>query len=157
MEITGELFTACTSPSLVGARPFWMYHFNTLDNGTGCIKIAHHDDPMPFRKRPIHWDNLRADQAEELVHQRARDTSNIGWHPHALERQDERAITTVEVLRILRTGHVEGEPELLDHGDWKVIMTKRMPGTREAGVVTVIFREGERLYVRTVEWMDWLR
>ena len=38
--------------------------------------------------------------------------------------------------------------------EWKVIVVKRMPGVREAGVVTLIAMDNEKLFVKTVEWMD---
>ena len=41
-----------------------------------------------------------------------------------------------------------------DKGNWKVIITLQMRGTREAGVVTAIVREQQNLIVVTVEWMD---
>jgi hypothetical protein len=51
---------------------------------------------------------------------------------------------------------VEGDP-VLDNGDWKVIVVKRMPGTRKAGAVTLFTKDGKTLFVKTVEWMDWLK
>lgn len=33
-------------------------------------------------------------------------------------------------------------------------MTKRLAGTREAGAVTVIMENEEKLIIRTVQWMD---
>ncbi len=39
--------------------------------------------------------------------------------------------------------------------EWKVIVRKRMPGTRDAGVVTLIATDADTLFVKTVEWMAW--
>jgi hypothetical protein len=30
-----------------------------------------------------------------------------------------------------------------------------MPGTRDAGVVTLIMTDDDMLFVKTVQWMDW--
>jgi hypothetical protein len=53
-------------------------------------------------------------------------------------------------------GFVEGQSEFED-GEWVVTMVRRMPGRREAGVVTALVQENDLLIVVTVEWMDWLR
>ena len=42
-------------------------------------------------------------------------------------------------------------------GGWKVTVVRRMPGTREAGVVTIVWRTKDELFVKTVEWMDFTR
>ena len=115
-------------------------------------------DPIPFR-RPTRWDNLRADEAERLVRQRVKDTGNVIFSRHALKRIRERlegyGFSTVDVLWILETGTIRDRPTREDAASWKVIVTKRMPGTRDAGVVTLIATEDDTLFVETVEWMDW--
>jgi hypothetical protein len=75
---------------------------------------------------------------------------------HAYERVGERSITQEDALAILRQGHIEGDPQLAANGlDWKVVVVRRMPGGREAGAVTVIYRPpSQELFVVTVEWMD---
>jgi len=62
----------------------------------------------------------------------------------------------VEVYWILETGTVQGNPVKENSREWKVTVVKRMPGTREAGVVTLIAQDDDTLFVKTVEWMDWL-
>jgi len=73
---------------------------------------------------------------------------------HAFDRISEREILQGDVYWILKTGHVDGSPVLNQYGDWEVIVVRRMPGGREAGVVTIVFIEGHKLFVKTVEWMD---
>lgn len=106
-------------------------------------------------KRPIDWKNLRTDQAEKICRDRAAQTDNVIFGAHAYHRIVQRGITQVDVYNILRGGHVEGEPRLNRLGDWEVVMVKRMPGGREAGAVTIIFRGEEKLFVKTVEWIDY--
>ena len=112
-------------------------------------------DPIPFR-RPVNWQRLRSDEAERVVRERAAKTDNIFFAVHAFERIEERSIVQEDVYWILETGSVDGEP-VLEDGEWKVIMVRRMPGKREAGVVTLFVQENEELFVKTVEWMDWIR
>jgi hypothetical protein len=38
-----------------------------------------------------------------------------------------------------------------------VVVVKRMPGKREAGVVTLFAESDGSLFVKTVQWMDWFR
>ena len=115
-------------------------------------------DPIPFR-RPIRWDNLRCDEAERLIRERVKDTGNVIIGRHALKRIRERfegpEFTTEDVYWILETGMIRGTPTREDRASWKVIVTKRMPGTRDAGVVTLIAMADNTLFVKTVEWMDW--
>jgi hypothetical protein len=116
-------------------------------------------DPTPFR-RPIRWNNLRPDEAERAIRDRVKDTDNVIIGDHALERLDLRfdsiAFTSVDVYWILETGTVQGMPVREGCQGWKVVVVKRMPGTREAGVVTIIATDSDRLFVKTIEWMDWL-
>lgn len=113
-------------------------------------------DPVPFR-RPINWAKLRADQAESIIRERAQVTAKVVIAEHAFERIDERSIVAEDVYWILQTGFAEGQPVYEGDGEWKVIMVRRMPGCREAGVVTLIVSTDEEVFVKTVEWMDWHR
>jgi Domain of unknown function (DUF4258) len=113
-------------------------------------------EPTPFR-RPIRWDHLRADEAEREIKRRAEDSANVVITTHAFDRVEQRSIVAADVYRILRTGHTDGIPQKAGEGEWKVVMVKRMPGTRLAGVVTAIASDDDQVVVVTVEWMDWLR
>jgi hypothetical protein len=114
-------------------------------------------DPIPFR-RPIRWDNLRADEAERLVRERVRDTDNVIISRHALKRIRERFegpdFTSDDVYWILETGTIRDRPVRETATEWKVIVRKRMPGTRDAGAVTLIAQDNGTLFIKTVEWMD---
>ena len=113
-------------------------------------------EPTPFR-RPINWDRLRTDEAERLIRERAATTGNVIFGVHAYDRIEERSIIQSDVYRILRTGFVEGTPARNEEGNWEAVVTKRMSGGREAGVVTIILSENEYLFVKTVQWMDFSR
>lgn len=106
--------------------------------------------------RPVRWSALRADEAERIIRERAATSGRVGFSLHAFDRVEERSITQVDAMSILRQGNIEGAPELAANGtDWKVTVVRRMPGGREAGAVTVIYRPpSEELFVVTVEWMD---
>ena len=106
--------------------------------------------------RPIRWAGLRADEAQRIIRERAAVSERVGFSFHAFDRVEERSITQVYAMTILRQGSIEGAPELAANGlDWKVVVVRRMPGGREAGAVTVIYRPpSAELFVVTVEWMD---
>ena len=106
--------------------------------------------------RPVRWSALRADEAERIIRERAAASDRVGFSFHAFDRVEERSITQVDAMTILRQGNIEGTPELAANGtDWKVTVVRRMPGGRDAGAVTVIYRPpSEELFVVTVEWMD---
>lgn len=109
----------------------------------------------PFR-RPINWDALRPDEAETIIRRRCTDenTASVIFTDHAWDRVSIRDITREDVFKILRTGFCHDQPVRTERGDWKVIMTKRIAGRREAGVVTIILANEEKLVIPTVEWMD---
>jgi len=115
-------------------------------------------NPIPFR-RPIRWDNLRCDEAERIIRDRARNTDNIIISRHALKRSHQRFggidFITEDLFAILETGNILRKPVREDATAWKVIVIKRMPGTRDAGVVTLIATDDDTLFIKTVEWMDW--
>lgn len=76
---------------------------------------------VPFRAvEPKHVANR--------VHSLAQDTSNVVWTQHAIDRLDERGITTRQVLTTLRQGRAEGLPVLDENGGWKIRLAKRSAG-----------------------------
>lgn len=84
----------------------------------------------------------------------ARDSNNVGWSEHALDRMEEREITTLDALRVLRTGDIVGEIEAgRGSGEWKCKVVALKKGSRDIGVATVVLQSG-RLFVKTVEWED---
>ncbi len=124
----------------------------SIGNAIGTVPPAPH--------RPIRWDNLRTDEAERVIRERVQDTRNVIVGTHALQQVNERfgglSFTTEDIYWILETGAVSEPPTRENAREWKVIVVKRMPGTREAGVVTLIATDKDTLFVKTVEWMDWL-
>ena len=99
----------------------------------------------PFRLTPS--------VAQKKIREAAADSNNVILGNHALERMEERGIYDVSVFEILRTGVIEGNPEVTESNEWKCKMVKKLRGAREAGVVTIILHNG-KLFVKTVEWED---
>lgn len=114
-------------------------------------------DPIPLRPRPIQWDRLRADQAERIIHERAKNSDNVVVIGPPAERMEERSIFRPDLDRILRTGMVMDRPKRATDKSgqlaWEAVVVKRLKGGRDAAAVTIILRE-ERLIVKTVEWVD---
>ncbi len=108
--------------------------------------------------RPIHWSNLRPDEATREILRRLQIASPF-VSPHAFDRMTEREeagrLNTVDMMKILMTGTIT-QPPRLEEGGWLVVVEKRLVGCREAGIVTLIVHPGDELEVWTVEWMDWL-
>ena len=104
--------------------------------------------------RPINWKNLRQDEAEKLIRQRAADTNNIVITDHAYDRVSSREIIVPDVIRILREGYVDSSPEKDRFGGWQIIVKKRIRGCREAAIVTAVMRENDNIIVVTVMWVD---
>ena len=96
---------------------------------------------------------LTAARAQETIREAALDADNVVWSTHALERMEERGIYDIDVLRILRSGWVDNDPEPTVRGEWKCKITLNIKRGRTAGVVTIIMLNGA-LFVKTVEWED---
>ena len=103
-------------------------------------------------KAPAHL-RLTARVATRSIRQRALTTFNVVLTDHAQVRMLERDISAPEVFCILRGGTVYEPPVRTDEGDWKAEIEMRMPGGRDAAVVTVL-HERDRLIVVTVMWRD---
>lgn len=115
--------------------------------------IHNNGEPRPPR-RPIRWSDLRTDEAERIVRERAQTTANVLFSRHAFERIEERSITIVDAFRVLREGYVHEPLRRNPDGDWEAVVARKMPGSREAAVVTIVFRDKDKLFVKTVMWMD---
>ena len=96
---------------------------------------------------------LTAAIAEKRIRSLALTSDKVAWSHHALERMVEREILDVDVLRVLRTGTIAGEPELTPHGEWKCKMVRPIRGSREVGVITILLKTS-RLLIKAVEWED---
>jgi hypothetical protein len=97
---------------------------------------------------------LTAAMARKRGRELAADTGNLIWTDHMQERMAQRGIDAGAVLRILRHGDVEEDPEEAKKpGDWKIKLTRIMASGRTAGIVTVLI-ENSRLVLVTAEWED---
>jgi hypothetical protein len=107
------------------------------------------DEPKILRIRH------RPEDVRDLVRNLARDTANVQWRKHALERMFERDITDEMALDVLRRGDLKGPIEPGKEPDEiNVKMVRVIKGRgREAGVVCVVIKR-LRLRVITVEWED---
>jgi superfamily I DNA and/or RNA helicase len=101
---------------------------------------------VQFRPQPA--------QLLQMVQKIAADSANVFFGPHSQERMEERGITTLDALRVLRAGDIKDPIEPgKNKGEWKCKVVKPMKGAREIGVVTVVVNAG-RLFIKTVEWED---
>jgi hypothetical protein len=92
--------------------------------------------------------------AEKRIRQIAETTSRIKWSMLTLDRMEEREIFDVDVLRVLRSGAIKGQPEPgLKRGEWKCKLVMNVRGSREIGVIVIVFST-DGLLVKTVEWED---
>ena len=73
---------------------------------------------------------------------------------HAFERTEERSILQQDLYRILRTRTVQDPPALNENKQWEATIVKKLAGTREAGAVTIVYRGRDKLFVKTVMWVD---
>lgn len=101
--------------------------------------------------------SLRTDEAERVIQRRAADTANVQFSVHAFDRANEReeqeTLNTEDALDILKSGYIISAPVKVQNG-WKCKVIKNILGNRDAGVVTAILLDSERLRVITVEWED---
>lgn len=98
------------------------------------------------RSAVIQFPTLGRREVVARVHELARNTFNITWTKHALERLDERGVTTRQVLSTMRLGEAERDPSPDQDGDWEVVLIKRSAGKL---VRVVVALAGCRLYVIT--------
>ena len=71
----------------------------------------------------------------------ARDTGNIHWTMHALDRMNERGITSRQALETIRHGEIVAGPETDEHGESKVTLKRRYAGQVVQMVVAVSERD----------------
>jgi hypothetical protein len=111
------------------------------------------DEPRDPKSAVVRQFRMRPERAQEFIRSIAADTSKVIIGDHAKRRMEEREISTIEVYRILQTGHVMEEPTQTDRKEWKCKIVRTIKGSREAGVVTVTLLSG-MLFAMTVEWED---
>jgi hypothetical protein len=108
----------------------------------------------PARERIVVQFRPLPSQLLLMVRRISVDSGNVMFGNHALDRMEERGITTLDALRVLRNGDIKGSIEAGKNiGEWRCKIVKQMKGTREIGVVTIVMSAG-RLFVKTVEWED---
>ena len=93
-------------------------------------------------------------RAEAIIRQAARDSDNVIFGDHALERMLERGFSDEEIIKALRTAIVMEDPTRTGRGEWQCKVVKRLRGVRDVGIVTIILLSG-KLFLKTVEWEDW--
>lgn len=96
----------------------------------------------------------RPDEMLDRIQNLAKQSKNVAFSSHAEDRMEERGITDLDTLRVLRSGSIKGaiEPGAYE-GEWKCKVVAPVKGRREVGVVTLLIRN-RKLRVKTVEWED---
>ncbi|NQV55905.1 MAG: DUF4258 domain-containing protein [Rhodospirillales bacterium] len=97
---------------------------------------------------------MRSDDAKRIINEWSQDDDKIIYTNHVLERMEQRGLTRADVKRVLLTGHVSTQPKKDELGNWVAIIEREISGGRDAGVVTAMMNEDEKLVLITVEWMD---
>lgn len=93
-------------------------------------------------------------EAIALIRQIAQKSCNVAFSDHAEERMDERGISDLDALRVLRAGDLSGPMSPGKYpGEWKCKVVAPIKGRREVGVVTLLIKK-RKLRVKTVEWED---
>ena len=96
----------------------------------------------------------RTGDLEKIIRALAEGRVGPGFSEHALDRMDERGITTLDVVRVLRIGGIKGEiGSGRSAGEWKCKVVAKIKGSREIGVITIVVAQ-RKLFVKTVEWED---
>ena len=75
------------------------------------------------------------------VRNRARDTGNILWTDHALERMEERGFKNRQALRTIWVGNIDGKIVPDGEDEWKLTLKKRDAGQTVHVVVAISDRE----------------
>jgi hypothetical protein len=97
---------------------------------------------------------LTVAKAQKEVRRLAAVSANVIWTNHAYEQMERRGIDADDVLKVLRGGYVDEEPEPGNGPlDWKARINLRLKDRREVVVVTVI-QDNKRLIVVTAFWRD---
>lgn len=96
---------------------------------------------------------LEKKEAEQAIHKLSQDSRRVIITDHTRERMEERGFVAQDLFAILRDGYVDAEPIYDEKNkNWKYKITKRIDTVREAGVVTAIVDECQRLVIITIEW-----
>ena len=103
---------------------------------------------LPFRVPPSHREVLAK------VRNAARNSDNVYWTRHALDRMNGREITSRQALRTMREGAIADKIGFAGQDEWKVTLKKRDAGRTIHVVVAVcgggdltvitVYRRGQR-------------
>ena len=104
--------------------------------------------------RPIRWENLRADEAERVIRERAGNDAIIYSYHAKHERSEERSVPRRDIKRMLLEGYADEPQKNSETGDWIVKLRRPKRRQREFGVVVAIPKEQPNVIVVTVEWED---
>lgn len=99
---------------------------------------------------------LRPDRASvhATIRRIATEDRRVYLSEHAKERMEQRAITRIDLIRVLTRGHIEGDIIPGNRaGEWKCKVVANVKGSREIGVVTLLINN-DRLLIKTTEWED---
>lgn len=90
----------------------------------------------------------------DMIRKIVQDTRKVHFSEHAMDRMDERGITTLDVLRVLRLGDIVGEiTPGKKPGEWKCKVVEKRKKARDIGVATIVVCES-KLFIKTAEWED---
>jgi len=104
-----------------------------------------------MRKRPELPKTLSRTEAEKLVRGVLEDSSNIVWRNHVYQRMQERYVTDMQVLQVLKSGTCVNEPEWTNERNWKVTLEADTAGDLiRVGAVLDVDRMGFLIIVITV-------
>lgn len=88
-------------------------------------------DIIPIRPaRPALPESLSRDQARDLIGQVLQDSANLIWKEHVYERMEQRGVTDMQVLQVLRRGAVTADPVFGRERNWEVRMEADTGGER---------------------------
>ncbi|MCU7837214.1 MAG: DUF4258 domain-containing protein [gamma proteobacterium symbiont of Taylorina sp.] len=78
---------------------------------------------MTSQDNVILLQNLTEQKARQILKEVIRDSFNIKFRPHALERMEERGITRPQIIRVLQRGRFEEPPHRTPYGNWKMTLS----------------------------------
>ena len=94
-------------------------------------------------------------EAQTKINEIAKESSAIFYGTHGAGQKNIRDFTLSDIVEILRDGIIREDPRLGQYGDWCYkIEAHKFRGGRGAAVVTIIQDSKNKLFVKTVMWID---
>lgn len=87
--------------------------------------MGSHRDPGP----------LPNDAARALITRLAADTAAIGWSVHAVEKMQQRDVSILQALTVIRSGKIIAGPALDEFGEWRYKLSAVAAGRRVQVIV----------------------